>query len=243
MKTLLSLCLALLAVNVASAQIFRPRPVNGAVIGRGAHSGDRDRGPDGNRDRWSGQGGSPRGGYHDSGHGFGSYRHYGHHDRHHRHGHLNFGYFGSPFRYSHFPRYSVVPSYGYYSGYGYGYPYYDSYGYYGTGSAATNGLLLGALAGGIIGHNSGTLHHSAWRGSAWGAGLGWVLGSVVDANRRAAVYQQPHVAYQQPQVALQPQVQVQPQPAAPAQPQQVTVINNYYNSSTPMSGVNGMFGR
>jgi hypothetical protein len=32
-------------------------------------------------------------------------------------------------------------------------------------------------------------------------------------------------------------------PAAPAQPQQVTIINNYYNAPTPMSSANGLFGR
>ena len=41
------------------------------------------------------------------------------------------------------------------SGYGDGYPYYSGSGYYGVGSAASNGLVLGALAGGIIGHAMG----------------------------------------------------------------------------------------
>src|SRR4026208_1641236 len=51
------------------------------------------------------------------------------------------------------------PRFGYYPGYDYGYyPYanygYDGSGYYGSGNGAANGLLLGALAGGIIGNNS-----------------------------------------------------------------------------------------
>lgn len=167
-------------------------------------------------------------------------------DRHHR-GHAHFGDRRGWSGYSHMPsyRYGYVPSFGYYSGYGYGYPYYDSfghygsgYGYYGSGSAATNGLLLGALAGGIIGHNSGDFRHNAWRGSAWGAGLGWLLGSVVDSNRRS-------VAYEAAPAVVQPAptVQLQAQSPAAAPPQQVTIINNYYNSSTPMTAANGMFGR
>lgn len=134
--------------------------------------------------------------------------------------------------------YSYVPSYGYYSGYGYGYPYYGSSGYYTTGSAAGSGLLLGALAGGIIGHNSGDFRHNGWRGAAWGAGAGWLLGSVIDANRRAVTYDSAPVVVQQ----QTPTLQAQPVNQAPPQ-QPVTIINNYYNTSTPMSGVNGMFGR
>jgi hypothetical protein len=134
----------------------------------------------------------------------------------------------------------VVPAYGYYSGYGAGYPYYTDYGYsgsYGSGSAAGNGLVLGALAGGIIGHNSGDLRHSAWRGAAWGAGLGWLLGSVADANRRRVSYETAPVVVQQAPVS-----QVQAQPPAQAQ-QPVTIINNYYNTTTPMTSANGLFGR
>lgn len=125
-----------------------------------------------------------------------------------------------------------APSFGYYDGYGYGYPYYNDYGYYGTGSAAANGLLLGALAGGIIGHNSGDFHHNGWRGAAWGAGAGLLLGSIADAYHRPVVVQSA------------PAVQVQAQPAVQPAPQQTTIINNYYNSSpTTMSGANSLFGR
>jgi hypothetical protein len=241
MKTIFPLCLALVAVNVASAQMFRPQAMQGGGRERQTQHQRGDGGRDGRHDGRFGDGRLDHGrGYDDFHHGHAPYRHAPAYDRHDRHfqGHLGFGYYGGYYPYSYFPRYSYVPSYGYYSGYGYGYPYYDNYGYYGSSSAATNGLLLGALAGGIIGHNSGDLHHSAWRGSAWGAGLGWLLGSVVDSNRRAAAYRSAPVVAQQPAV-----VQAPAQPAASAQPQQVTIINNYYNSSTPMSGVNGMFGR
>lgn len=256
MKTTISLSFALVALTTAHAQIFRPEAVNGAVLGGvagaviGHNSGDL------RHNAWKGAAigagaglilgeavgnanasarnnervGAPRDAYVyrnaptvQVGVGYG--RGYGH-SGYGRRGY-GYGYYGP--RYG----YAYAPSYGYYSGYGYGYPYYDDYGYYGTGSAATNGLLLGALAGGIIGNNSGEFRHNGWRGAAWGAGLGWLLGSVADANRRATVYQAA------PAVQTVP-VQAQPA-AAPAQP--ITIINNYYNSSTPMSSANGLFGR
>jgi hypothetical protein len=73
--------------------------------------------------------------------------------------------------------YRSVPAYNYFPGYGDAYPYYS----YPSGSAASTGLLLGSLAGGVIGHNSGDFRHNGWRGAAWGAGIGWLLGSVVDS--------------------------------------------------------------
>ena len=157
----------------------------------------------------------------------GAYRH-----AHHRPGYAGRSYYGGYYR----GAYGYVPVYGYYDGYGAGYPCYGSYddGPYG-GSAAGAGLLLGALAGGIIGHNSGDFHHNGWRGAAWGAGAGWFLGTLADANRRAVAYPQPVVVSPAPVVATQP-VAAQP----PAQP--VTIINNYYHAS-PMSAANGLFGR
>ena len=98
--------------------------------------------------------------------------------------------------------------------------------------------MLGALAGGIIGNNSGEFRHNGWRGAAWGAGLGWVLGSVADANRRAVVYDRAPVSVT-PASALQ-----YAQPVAQPAPQPVTIINNnYYNAPSPMSGANSLFGR
>jgi uncharacterized protein YcfJ len=49
-----------------------------------------------------------------------------------------------------------------------------------------NGLIIGAIAGAIIGNNSGSLGHNAWRGAAIGAGAGYVIGSVAEANARVA---------------------------------------------------------
>jgi hypothetical protein len=127
----------------------------------------------------------------------------------------------------------------YYRGWGDGFygsvDFVPAYGYYGYGSGAANGLWLGALAGGILGNNSRSFHHDAWRGAAWGAGLGWLLGSIVDANRPAVAYQQP--------VSVGPEMPAAVAAPAPA-PQQVTIINHYYgNSGTPMSAANSLFGR
>lgn len=152
-------------------------------------------------------------------------------------------YVAVPYRGYGYSRYYSSPVYGYYDGYWpYDYPYYGVTGYggyYGGGSAASNGLLLGALAGGIIGNNSGEFRHSGWRGAAWGAGLGWLLGAVVDANRRPVTYAYPNVASVVPAASAAP---VAPAPAATtAQP--VTIINNYYGNAAPMSGANALFGR
>lgn len=121
-----------------------------------------------------------------------------------------------------------------YGRYGYERSYGGSYGYGGYyGGGAAQGILLGGLAGGIIGHNSGEFRHNGWRGAAWGAGIGWLLGSIADANRPVVYESQPAI--------MQPAATVA-QPAA--QPQQVTIINNYYNApATPMSSANGLFGR
>lgn len=118
------------------------------------------------------------------------------------------------------------------------YVYRDGY----RGSAAGNGLVLGALAGGIIGHNRGFSHgRDGWRGVTWGAGAGWLLGSIVDANY--GYYRSYDYGYPRAVVMSQPQpVAVQAAPAAAA-PQQITIINNYYGNASPMAGANSLFGR
>jgi uncharacterized protein YcfJ len=122
--------------------------------------------------------------------------------------------------------------------------YRDGY----RGSAAGNGLVYGALAGGIIGHNRGFGHgRDGWRGAAWGAGAGWLLGSIVDANY--GYYRSYDYDYGYPRAVVMPQsqpvyVQAAAQPAAPAAaPQQITIINNYYGNASPMAGANSLFGR
>src|SRR5512143_3071697 len=57
---------------------------------------------------------------------------------------------------------------------------------------AVNGAVLGGVAGAIIGNNSGDLHHNAWRGAAFGAGAGLLLGSLAaDAQDRRYATQVP----------------------------------------------------
>jgi uncharacterized protein YcfJ len=224
MNTPLTLCLALLAVAPLSAQVFRPETINGALLGGiagavvGHNSGSLS------HNGWQGAAiGAVAGGLIGSAVA---------NDRDRNDVQVRAGY-GSPYVY----RQPAVVYGGYRGGRGYyGGGYYGGVGYYGDGyygSAATDGLFLGALAGGIIGHNSGSLHHNGWRGAAWGAGIGWLLGSVADYNRP--------VAYAQSPVYVQPAAAPAAQPAAA--PQQVTIINNYYGNATPMSQANGLFGR
>ncbi len=48
---------------------------------------------------------------------------------------------------------------------------------------AVSGAALGAIAGAIIGNNSGSLGHDGARGAAWGAGIGLITGQIAgDAN-------------------------------------------------------------
>lgn len=181
--------------------------------------------------------GAPRGGFHDRGPARAvPARHY------HSHSHFHPG----TYVYRHAPRVwfdyrpAYLPVYSYYPGYGVDYPYSGSFGSYGTPSAASSGFWLGALAGGIIGHNSGDFRHNGWRGAAWGAGVGWLLGSIADANRRVVSY--PSAPAIATPVAVAPAASATA-PAPAAAPQSVTIINNYYQGSSPMSGANSLFGR
>lgn len=109
---------------------------------------------------------------------------------------------------------------------------------------AGSGLFWGAVAGAIIGHNSGSLGNNAWRGAAYGAGAGLLIGSIAESRARRAEASEAATA-RVPSAA--------PASAAPTAPatsvgQQATTIinNNYYNSpapTTPMSAANSLFGR
>jgi len=118
--------------------------------------------------------------------------------------------------------------------------YYDNSDYYVASrpNYAGSGLFLGALAGAIIGNNSGSLGHNAWRGAAYGAGAGLLLGSIAESNARRREAAAESVANAAP---------VQSAPAANVGQQATTIINNnYYNTpapATPMSAANAMFGR
>lgn len=247
MKTLTSLCVALLALVPAHAQVLNPSTVQGAVVGGLAGAVIGNNSGSLNHNAWKGAAigagvgallgstagnATPGPGHADVrvgvGVGRGGYIYrggpgiYGGHRAGPRWG---VGYYGM-----------VGPGYGYYSDGYYGAGYYGSpYGYgYGYDNYATNGLWLGALAGGIIGNNSGAFHHNAWRGAAWGAGLGWLLGSVAQANRPRVIYQQPATVV--PQVAA-------PASTAPVAAPVTIINNNYYGTPSPMSGANGLFGR
>jgi hypothetical protein len=261
MKTTLSLCLVLLAAASVRAQVFRPEAVNGALLGGVAGAVIGNNSGSLGHNAWKGaaigagvgliageaignanaaRGGevaAPAGGYGrverpgpavavrvGYGYGHGPYRHFGH-----------AGYSGS-IAYGYYPGYRYAPGYAYYPGYGDAYPYYDSGAYVGSGSAAATGLWLGALAGGIVGNNSGEFRHNGWRGAAWGAGLGWLLGSVVDANRRVVASEPvPPTVYRVPAPAAAPASE----PASPP----ARLLSREPAAASAMSAANGLFGR
>jgi len=232
--------LASLAVASVQAQVLQPSTVNGAVLGGVAGAVIGNNSGDLHHNAWKGAAiGTAAGAV--VGSAVGNSRDRASYDRTRVGVSVGYGgYYGRPRwggRY-----YYGAPRLGYgydfyNSGYGYDYGYpstyyatsYDS-DYYQPNYSAS-GLLLGGVAGAIIGNNSRS--HNTWRGAAIGAGAGWLIGTIADQNyRRRAV-----------EVALR-QEPVEPA-SAPAtnSPQNVTIINNYYSNSTPMSSANSMFGR
>lgn len=234
MKTVLLLCAAFAAVAPARAQILRPASVNGAVLGglAGAVIGNNSGSLHHNAWRGAAIGataGALVGASLDHSRYGGAYVY-----RTAPRGYVSYGNYG----YSHSPRYAVSVGYGYgYRGYGYGYDYGYGYGdggyVYGYPNYRGSGVLIGGIAGAIIGNNSRAFHHNAWRGAAWGAGLGYIFGAIADSNAR---YRE--VVVERP-AAYVPQA-----PATQTPAQNITIINNYYNApATPMSSANGLFGR
>jgi outer membrane lipoprotein SlyB len=225
MKTIVALTLSLFALAPIQAQVFHPETVNGAVLGGIAGAVIGNNSGDLHHNAWRGAAiGAVAGGL--IGSAVGESRDYDHRSR-----------VPEPHGY-----YSYGPSYrrGWYGNNGYhGYSqpgyYYSDYGY-DRPSYASSGLLLGGLTGAIIGNNSHG--HNAWRGAAWGAGAGLLIGAIADQNvresdARAEVMQDAQAA-----------AAVQNAAATQSTPQNVTIINNYYGgSTTPMSSANGMFGR
>jgi len=240
MKPIFLLSLALVAAAPTQAQIIRPESVNGAVLGGiagaiiGNNSGDLG------HNAW-------RGAAYGAGAGLllgslvGEASEY-------RHGHE------VPVPAPRTYVYRESPGYGYYSGYGYrtypAYPSYssrvvyrDTYGYdddYASGydrpDYASSGLLLGGLAGAIIGNNSGDLGHNAWRGAAWGAGAGYILGAIADHHarqREAALTRIVASPVPAAGAAPAPEVSPAPAPAPAAAPAPVS----------PMASANSLFGR
>jgi len=224
MKTIVALTLSLLALAPLHAQVFHPETVNGAVLGGLAGAVIGNNSGDLHHNAWRGAAiGAVAGGL--IGSAVGESREYEHRTQ----VPVPSGY------YSYRPSYGRG-FYGYRGYYGYSQPYYYSDYGYGRPSYASTGLLLGGLTGAIIGNNSHG--HNAWRGAAWGAGAGLLLGAIADQNvresdERAAAVQDAEAA-----------AAVQNAAATQSAPQNVTIVNNYYSgSSTPMSSANGMFGR
>ena len=101
---------------------------------------------------------------------------------------------------------------------------------------ALGGAVLGGVAGGIIGHNSGC--HTA---------EGIAMGGIAEyqIRQRERSYYSPHqVVISTPATVLTTTPVVTQTVQQPA-PQPVTVINNYYEFGTtsPMSSANALFGR
>lgn len=136
----------------------------------------------------------------------------------------------------------------------YGAPYYSNgpYGYYGYGAYdypyvyrrpnyAVTGTLLGALAGGLIGHG---IHHQGWEGAGIGAAAGLVLGGLAESSarqREQAHAPAPAVTWVQPaQVTSAPTAASAPvAPAAPAAPS----TTGLRTTGDTMSSANSLFGR
>lgn len=263
MKTLFAFTLALAALAPAQAQIFRSSldsavagAVVGGIIGNNSGHGNGARGAAigagvGVLLNEASRGGSSVSVGYSSGHRGG--RGYGYYNGGYSSGYR--GNWGRPYYssgwsrpYSYYPRYSYRPayySYGWplsYSDYGYySYPSYDyDYDlrpYYGSNSSYRGaGLVLGGLAGAIIGNNSG--RGNGLQGAAIGAGAGYLLGAVADSDAQYRAQRQV-AAERAASASYEP---VTSAPATGQVPQNVTIINNYYNSS-PMSSANTLFGR
>jgi outer membrane lipoprotein SlyB len=234
MKTTVALLALAALAQTAHAQFLRPETAGGALLGGiagaviGHNSGDLD------HNAWRGAAiGTLAGGLIGSAVGQSRDNYYSHevptprYSRHHRYGN----------RYAYDDYY---PSARYtYSGYPYGYHYdggsHDRY----SGreyNRASTGLLLGGIAGAVIGHNSGDLRNNPWRGAAIGAGAGWLLGAVADIRARARIREEE---------AIYSREDAAPYKQSPAQsvPQTVIINNNYYGTPSPMTSANSAFGR
>ena len=224
MKTIVALTISLLALAPVQAQVFRPETVSGAVLGGIAGAVIGNNSGDLHHNAWKGAAiGTLAGGL--IGSAVGESRERAQYQD--RQVPVPTGYYGP------------ANSYNGYRDYSYSQPaYYSDSSYDHRPSYATSGLLLGGLAGAIIGNNSHG--HNAWRGAAWGAGAGLLIGAIADQNARDREAQE--AAIQEAQAAAN--AQAQQNATTENAPQNVTIINNYYGgSSSPMSSANSMFGR
>jgi uncharacterized protein YcfJ len=251
MKTSLIFCLALLVTGSAAAQGLRPEAVNGAVWGGVAGAIIGNNSGDLRHNAWRGAAigagtglllgsivgenndyrtrtqvriaAAPRtylyrqsGGYYGRG------------------GFYGYAGYGRGWRHSYYDQ----PGYVYIDSGVYGYPTYDD-GVYARPNYAANGAVLGALAGAVIGNNSGDLRHKGWRGAAYGAAAGYLLGSIAENNarRREAVLTEQAAA---PVVSNDERARV----ATPAiSSQAATVTTTGPRPTSSMSAANSLFGR
>ncbi len=232
MKTTVALLALAALTQTAQAQFLRPETAGGALLGgiAGAVIGNNSGSLDHNA--WRGAAiGTLAGGLIGSAVGRSRDNYYSHevptprYQSYHR--------YGGRYAYDDYyttPRYtlSAYPSSYYYSG---AYDRYSGREY----NRASTGLLLGGIAGAVIGHNSGDLRNNAWRGAALGAGTGWLLGAIADERARARDREQAIVYTREETTPAQPA----PSSSAP----QTVIINNYYSTPTPMTSANSAFGR
>lgn len=233
MKTTVVLLALVVATQTANAQFFRPETTGGALLG-GIAGGVI--GHNSGHDSWKGAAiGTVVGGLLGSSIGNSRDRYYSHDvpvpNYRNQYG-RDYGYYT--------PSYSHYRSPSYHNDYRSREPgYYDSSytPYNSTRSRASTGLLLGGIAGAIIGNNSGDLRHNSWRGAAIGAGSGWLLGSIADERARERARQR--------EIVYQSAAPEETTPATPTEtvPQTVIINNNYYGTPSSMSSANSMFGR
>jgi len=222
MKTIAALTLTMFALAPVQAQVFHPETINGAVLGGIAGAVVGNNSGSLHHNAWTGAAiGTVAGGL--IGSAVGESREQARATQ----VPVPSGYYSYGLGYN---------SYRGYRGYGYSRPgYYSDYSY-GRPSYAASGLLLGGVTGAIIGNNSHS--HNAWRGAAWGAGAGLLLGAIADASVRER--EERDAAIQDAQAAAE----AESTPAQSTTPQNVTIINNYYGpSTTPMGTANSLFGR
>jgi outer membrane lipoprotein SlyB len=104
---------------------------------------------------------------------------------------------------------------------------------------AASGAVFGALAGAVIGNNSGDLRHNGWRGAGLGAAAGYLIGSIAENNarRREAIL----TAQAQQDAATTAAVSAPAEPTTRAP--SVTASEPRPSTASSMSSANSLFGR
>ena len=256
MKLFVLTLLIVLTAGSTVAQGLRREAVNGAVIGgvAGAVIGHNSGGL--RHNAWRGAALGAGAGLL-IGQAVGDHRdHRGYrHDRHsgHRHSSARYSYWEPTWDYGYggYGRHDYGRNHGYYDYYGSPSYSYVGPGYYGDSSYgydndysrrpnyATRGLWWGALAGAVIGNNSGDLHHNAWRGAGYGAAAGYIFGSIAEnkARRREAAQSEREASVESATVAAVSS----PMPVVAPRGSSATASSD--RSSSVMSSANALFGR